>query len=424
MNHYATQMMKDLAGRHYWFAKKLQEQYEMDVTVFCASTFLKDSGQIDTNGKVYLQVSAGEVPFVVVKTPLGTGNGVRRVINMASFAWNLFPACRQYAKTNGKPDLIIASSVHPLTMIAGILIAKKLGIPCICEIRDLWPEAIFAFGKSKEQSLVGKMLIAGEHWIYRNADQLIFTKEGDTDYLKEKGWTTAQGGDIDLHKCHYINNGIDLQSHEERISTEVLEDADLQDETKFNVVYAGIIRPTNQIDTIVDCAKILSDDPNYKDVRFLVYGDGSELNRLKKRVEDEKIPNVTFKGFVERRFIPYVLSKSSVNLLNYTQNGYNWSRGNSSNKLFEYMASGKPVISTVKMGYSIIDKYECGVELEACTPAALADGVRMFHDMEQSTYERYCRNAQAGARDFDFGVLTEKLVQVIEKVETEWERRQ
>ena len=50
-----------------------------------------------------------------------------------------------------KPDIIIASSVHPLTMVAGIKIARKLKIPCICEIRDLWPEAIFSFGKLKEK---------------------------------------------------------------------------------------------------------------------------------------------------------------------------------------------------------------------------------------------------------------------------------
>ena len=154
-----------------------------------------------------------------------------------------------------------------------------------------------------------------------------------------------------------------------------------------------------------------------------MFGDGSELERLKRRVVEENIPNIKFKGFIERRFVPYVLSKSSVNLLNYTQNGYNWTRGNSSNKLFEYMASGKPVISTVKMGYSIIEKYGCGVELSECTPEALADGIRMFHDMEHNTYQRYCQNARCGAKDFDFETLTEKLVNVIEKVEREWEKR-
>ena len=34
--------------------------------------------------------------------------------------------------------------VHPLTLVAGIKIGKKLKVPCICEIRDLWPESFIA----------------------------------------------------------------------------------------------------------------------------------------------------------------------------------------------------------------------------------------------------------------------------------------
>ena len=76
---------------------------------------------------------------------------------------------------------------------------------------------------------------------------------------------------------------------------------------------------------------------------------------LEKRIAEEGLTNIKMKGFVNKQFIPYILSKSSVNILNYSNTQYNWSRGNSSNKLFEYMASGKPIISTVKMGYSIIE---------------------------------------------------------------------
>ena len=177
MNHYATSMFRDKAGRHYWFAKKLEERGYAAV-VFCASTYLNNNESVDLNGKQYSVQHDGKTPFVFVKTPAYSGNGVGRVKNMAGFYFGLFKAADAYARQDGRPDVILASSVHPLTMAAGIKIAKKIGIPCICEVRDLWPEAIFAFGKAKEDSLLGKALIRGEHWIYRNADALIFTKEG------------------------------------------------------------------------------------------------------------------------------------------------------------------------------------------------------------------------------------------------------
>lgn len=103
-------------------------------------------------------------------------------------------------------------------------------------------------------------------------------------------------------------------------------------------------------------------------------------------------------------------------MLNYSQNQYNWSRGNSSNKLFEYMASGKPIISTVKMGYSIIKRYKCGVELDEDTPDALAKQIMKIHDMNKKEYEEIGKNAIEGVKDFDFSVLTKKLEHVIESI--------
>lgn len=415
MNHYATTMYRDKAGRHYWFAKKLEE-YGYSVTVFCATTFLNSNDVIDTRDKKWIQKLDEETPFVFVKTTSYTGNGVDRVKNMVYFYFNLKKAAREYANENGKPDVIIASSVHPLTMVAGIQIAKRLGVPCICEIRDLWPETIFSFGTVKEKSLFGKILVGGEHWIYKKADALIFTKEGDTDYLKERKWTLKQNGDIDIRKCHYINNGVNIAEYHRQMKEEILRDEDLCAEGMFNVTYVGTIRPINNVGNILDAASIIKKQKGKDNIQFLIYGEGVELDNLKKRVMEEKLNNVKLKGFVEKKYIPYILSKSSVNILNYSQTKYNWARGNSSNKLFEYMASGKPIISTVHMGYSIIKQYNCGIELAKDTPEILADEIMRFHDMPKEEREQMGRNASSGAKEFDFSVLTKKLIKVIESV--------
>jgi glycosyltransferase involved in cell wall biosynthesis len=415
MNHYASGMYRDRAGRHYWFAQQLiQRGY--DVTVFCATTLVNGDEYVNTGDRKATVKEVDNIPFVFVKTVPSKGNGIRRVENMGLFYKNLFPAARLYSKKHGKPDVIIASSVHPLTMVAGIKIAKKMRIPCICEIRDLWPEAIFRFGMSREKSLIGKLMIKGEHWIYKNANALIFTKEGDTDYLKERKWTTEQGGDVDLNKCHYINNGIDIAACEERRMSMTLDDQDLTDDSKFNVTYIGAISPANNVGNLIDVAEIIKQKPGYDDIQFLIYGDGGQLNELRERVDKERVNIVKMKGFVNRQYVPFILGRSSVNILNYVNSQYNWTRGNSSNKLFEYMASGKPIISNVRMGYSIINRYDCGVELDDNTPEALAEQIIRFHDMSKDERERIGKNAFEGAKDFDFSVLTEKLIKVIDSV--------
>lgn len=411
-NHYATTPKTGPLLRHFYFAEYLKEK-GIETTVFAANELHQTGTRVDTKGKAYLRTEEEGVPFVFVKTSKYQGNGISRVKNMLSFFFCLLKISKGYAKRYGKPDVILGSSAHPLTSIAGILVARRFHVPAIVEVRDLWPEAIFSFGKVKMDSLLGHLLSAGEKWMYVHADAIVFTKEGDVDHIKEMKWDTKQGGNIDLKKCYYVNNGVNLSEYYQSIEQNILKDKDLEDDS-FKVIYTGTIRPVNNVGNLLDTAKLLKE---HKDIKFLIFGGGSELERLKKRVEDEHLDNVIFKGFVEKKYIPYILSKSSVNILNYSQSQYNWSRGNSSNKLFEYMASGKPIISTVKMGYCILEKYQCGLSLEACTPEALAEMILKIYDLSDERYVQMAENAKEGAKDFDFSVLTERLYQVIVSVE-------
>lgn len=406
-NHYATDMYKNHGGRHYYFAKYLLKK-GYNVKIFCSNTYHNKKDYIKIEKGFYQENICDNIPFIFVKTISSTGNGIKRILNMVLFYFNIFKVSKEILKKS-KPDVIIASSVHPLTMVAGIKIAKRIKVPCICEVRDLWPEAIFSFGKLNENSILGKMLMKGEHWIYKNADALIFTKPGDTDYLKEKKWTTAQNGDIDLNKCYYINNGVDLATYNELIKNKI-EDEDLNN-SKFNIVYTGAVRPVNNVGNLLDTAKILKINKN---IQFLIYGEGNQLEELKHRIENEKIDNVKLKGYVSKQKIPYILSRASINILNYSKTLYNWSRGNSSNKLFEYMAAGKPIISTVKMGYDFIEKYNIGLSLENGTAEELAEAIEKIYNMNQKDYMLYCTNARKAAQNFDFTRLTEKLIRVIE----------
>lgn len=411
-NHYATDMFFDEGGRHYSFAKYLlKERY--NPVIFCSSEGHNNSYGVEIEKGVYRTKQKNDIKFVFIKTSKYEGNGISRIRNMFSFYWNIKKAAKQYARSNGSPDIILASSVHPLTLIAGIKAAKKFGVKCICEIRDLWPEAIFAFNRVKEKSIFGRSLEYGEHKIYKKADALIFTKEGDINYLLEKKWDNGQGGDIDLSKVHYINNGVDVSTFNRLVSEKEYHDVDLETD-KFTVIYVGAIRPVNNVGSIIEAAKLLLKD---KDIQFLIFGGGNQEDEIRYRVSSEGIDNVKMKGFVNKQYIPNILSKSSVAILNYSGTLYNWSRGNSSNKLFEYMAAGKPIISTVKMGYSIIDKYKCGVELERDTPEELARAILVIKNMGEAEYQQMSENAKRGAEEFDYPVLTDKLLGVIKSLD-------
>jgi len=258
-NHYATNMFFDQAGRHYWFAENLiKEGYKP--TIFCASTNHFSDNHIDTKGSRYSLDSVNNIFFVFVNTPEYKGNGKKRVLNMISFYIGLFKTAKEFAELNGKPDVILASSVHPLTLVAGIKIAKKFDIPCICEVRDLWPESIVEFGNLKRNNILARLLYQGEKWIYKKADRLIFTIEGGKEYIKDQGWDKKSGGSIDISKVHHVNNGIDIDQFDKNVEINVFEDDDLDNPNLFKVVYAGSIRKANNLNLIIDAAKYIKEN--------------------------------------------------------------------------------------------------------------------------------------------------------------------
>ena len=75
------------------------------------------------------------IPFVFIKTVRYSGKwAATNKKHAVVFAWNLTAINKEYARIYGKPDEILASSVT-LTLVAGIKIARRFGVPCICEVK-------------------------------------------------------------------------------------------------------------------------------------------------------------------------------------------------------------------------------------------------------------------------------------------------
>lgn len=411
LNHYAGNMLFDKGGRHYWFAKYLRrEGYEP--VVFCANTKHGIKERWIETEDLWTEKIAEEIntPFVYVQSCLYGGNGKQRIINMTGFYKNVKKAAKEYAKLHGKPDIIYASSVHPLTLVAGIQLAKKYGVKCICEVRDLWPEAIVAYSKRiTKNSLPAKAMYAGEKWIYKKADAVIYTQEGGPDYVCEHGWDKAHGGPIDRTKLFHINNGVDLEAFDANLAQYPYADEDLDNPELFKVVYAGAIRRINNLGLILDAAKLITNPA----IKLLIFGSGDEMETLKARVENEKISNVMFKGRVNKQFIPSVDSKSDLNLVHWEMNPL-LRVGESYNKAFEYFAAGKPVFYTVRPGYSIVEKYHCGRLTDGFEPKDIAAGIQAMAEMTDKEKAEMAANARKTAEVYDFKNLTKKLIEIIE----------
>ncbi len=398
-------MFDSKAGRHYSFSKFLKRA-GYKPTVFCANTFHNGKKSIEIIEKKYTVKNDEHSRFVFVKSSEYAGNGLKRVRNMISFSCNLKKVYKKYSVENNEtPDIILASSVHPLTCVIGIKIAKKLNIPCIVEIRDLWPESIVEYSRRlTKKNILVKLMYIGEKWIYKNADKIIFTRPKDRQYIYERGWEK----DIPDAKVYYINNGIDLEEFYKNKNEYKLIDDDLENKEKINIVYVGSIRQVNNLGLLLDIAKMVDDNR----IQFLIWGDGNQKEILEERIRVENINNVIMKGRVEKQYIPYIVSAADINALhnqptNILRFGISW------NKLFDYYAAGKPILATLNIPYTEIND-SVGKIVEIQDAITIKRGIEHIID----NYDEISRQAEVHfvkvAKEYDFTNLTNKLISIIE----------
>lgn len=403
INHYAVPPKYYPLARQTCFARYLMAMGHT-VTIFAASTVHNSTMNLITDGAPWRDEVVDGVHYVYIRCMDYQGNGLKRIYNICEFAWKLPGVCRKFPR----PDAIVATSMPPTSCAMGIHLARKYGCRGVAEIADLWPESIVAYGIAGPRNPAVLALRRLEKWIYEKADDVVFTCEGGYDYIVEQGWE----GKIPRAKVHYINNGVDLAAFDENRARYTVQDPDLEDPSVFKVVYTGSIRQVNHLGLLLDAAKEVT-DPR---VKFLIWGDGDQRAALEQRVREEGISNVVFKGKVEKKYIPSIVSRADINLAHNDPSPL-FRFGISFNKLFDYLAAGKPVLCDFPCPYNPAIQCGAGISVDAPSSGKIAAAVESMSALPQETYQQYCSAARAAAEKYDFRVLTQKLLAVIQHQE-------
>ena len=401
INHYAVPPKYYPLARQTCFAKYLMEMGHT-VTIFAASTVHNSTMNLITDGRPWREETVDGVHYVYIKCMGYQGSGLKRIYNICEFAWKLPGVCRRFPK----PDAIVATSMPPTSCAVGIHLARKYKCKGIAEIADLWPESIVAYGIAgpHNPAVIGLRWL--EKWIYTHADDVVFTMEGAYDYIVEQGWEKK----IPRSKVHYINNGVDLEAFQYNREHFQVDDPDLQNPDVFKVVYTGSIRKVNNLGALLDAAKLITNPK----VKFLIWGDGDERPALEQRVRDEKIDNVVFKGKVEKKYIPHIVSQADFNFAHNTPSPL-FRFGISFNKIFDYFAAGKPVLTDFPCPYNPVIQANAGCAVENATAGEVAQAIEKMATLEEEKYMNFCSNALHAAEVYDFRNLTKKLIEIISK---------
>ncbi len=391
--------------RHYYFSKYLEKKGHK-VRIFTGSQVHNTEVNFVDKNSLFKEVKFDDVEYTFVRTRSYNSNGINRILSMLEFPLNVNKLANGLIVKGETPDVIYTSSPSPIAPFFAIRLAKRLKVKSVLEIRDLWPESIVAYHqKISEKNIVIRLLYILERWMYKKADSIVFTIPGGLDYIKDKCIR------LNVSKVHHINNGVDLSEYSRNLQKYDCDDVDLNDQSTFKVVYMGSIRKSYNIANLLDVADELKSLGKHN-IKILVFGDGPERIPLDKAAKSRALDNIIFKGKVEKKYIPGILSKADLNLVNVFNTGLD-KYGCSWNKLFEYFASGKPILSNFPVNYDLITEHDCGVAKKMPTAEEYAEEIIRFSNMAPERYREMCKNCCDTARKYDYKELTDQLERIL-----------
>lgn len=301
-------------------------------------------------------------------------------------------------------DVVFATST-PLTIaLPAVSTAKKLNVPMVFEVRDLWPELPIAMG-ALNNPILQKVAHGLERWAYKNSKAIVALspgmKEGivKTGYSKQQVAVIPNSSDIELFD---INS---QKVSEFRNSLAWLQNRPL-------IVYTGTFGHINGVGYLVELAeklKIINPE-----IRLLLVGDGIEFDQVTLLAQEKGVlnNNLFMMKQVPKKDIPVILNAASLCTALFIDKPE--MRANSANKFFDALAAGKPIM--INYGgwmVDLIEKNNCGLVTWNLDIQAAAQKVADFID-DSKHYEVSATNARRLANtQFHRDILAAQLNDVL-----------
>ena len=400
INHYAH--TPDLPGgsRHFDIGRRLANR-GYRVTIFC-SDFLHYTyryHKTEVNKKKLCQETVEGMEWNWIRTSPYKGNTGKRVLNMISFAWRVFWLG---LRKKEKPLVIVGSSPHLLAAFSAWLLARWKRSKFIFEVRDLWPQTLIDLGEFSPSHPFIRLLARLEKFLYRRANAIVTLLPEANKYIKTRG--------ISEEKIFWIPNGVDVN----KFTSKRVQREDNEGRTSFVVMYTGAHGKANALDTILDAAALILKQ-GVNEILFEFIGDGPEKKNLIEIVKQKKLTNVQFTDPIPSSEIPVKLSKADA-LVFCLEDSPLYKYGISLNKMFVYLASGKPILLSGNPINNPFQEAGAGISVPPRDPQILAQAViKLFRMSPQEREEMGKRGIEFVKRYHNFSILTDKYQEVIEK---------
>jgi glycosyltransferase involved in cell wall biosynthesis len=394
VNQYAGSPRHGMEYRHYYLARGLMQRGHTVVVITGSRSHLYTAPP-RVSRPFTLERIDGVTYCWVALPPYERAISLARVVNMAAFALRLerLPIHRL-----PPPDAILVSSPSLFPLPVASRWARRYGARLVFEVRDIWPLTLRELGGLPAWHPLVALMQWIEDYGYRKADRVVSVLPAALDHMVSRG--------MDPRKFHYLPNGIDLTGRPiDGAAANTVGDAIRPG--LFTVGFVGTLGRANVLEPLIDAARLLGPD----EAQIVVVGHGPERDQLAARAEG--LRNVTFTGPVPKRQVASVLERFDACYVGYRRSSL-YRFGVSPNKLYDYMAAGRPVLFAAEAANQPVREADCGRTVAPEDPAALAAAIRSLAACSQAERERLGVNARAYVEQHhDYAHLADGLADIL-----------
>lgn len=395
-NHYARTNDDTGGARHFEMAKHLASR-GWSVTIFASAVTHRTGRNLVASGECRAIRVIHGVKFVWLKASPYKGNGISRWKNIVEYYFEAIKA--KQLEGLGAPEFVIGSSVHPLAGLAAWRVARRYSVPFVFEVRDLWPQTLIDMGKLSKRSLIAFALRRLEEFLYKKAARIISVLPGAVDYIKMFG--------IDPQKVVWISNGVDFGAYQKAPGPFVEKD-------RFEVMYLGSLGEANAIEVLLDAMALVGE--NDSEVTLRLIGTGLREEALK--VQASKLgllgKTVRFEGAVPRSEVAGIAREADAFVIVVKDIPGLYRYGISMNKIFDYMAAGKPTVIAVNAFNNPIAESGGGITVNPDNPEKLAEAILALSKMDSYQLAKMGNRAREHvAKFYSYEYLAERLEQTL-----------
>ena len=183
---------------------------------------------------------------------------------------------------------------------------------------------------------------------------------------------------------------------------------ELQDH--FVALYAGAHGMSNDLDVILDCAGILSENPQ---IRFVFLGDGKEKPALQARAVEMGLQNVLFLPSVPKLEMASALAgaQACIAILKPIEEY----KTTYPNKVFDYMAAGRPVVLAIDgVIREVVEDADCGVYPRPGDARDMANAIQFLESDREHAAILGLHGRKYLEQHFSREMMAERLLKVFE----------